>query len=129
MLLNLQFAWCWFLAGVLTGTIQGLWFHRADWMGGYDSWRRRLMRLGHVAFFGTGLLNLCFYLSVETTEVMAALVPPAGILLAIGGLTMPIVCYLAAWRERLRWFFPLPVVTLVLGVALAAAAFLIAGAE
>jgi len=26
MLLNLQFGWCWFLAGVWTGTVQGLWF-------------------------------------------------------------------------------------------------------
>jgi len=94
-------------------------------MGGYDSWRRRLMRLGHVAFFGTGLLNLCFYLLVVTTELISVLLMPVGILLVIGGLSMPIISYLAAWRQRVRWLFPLPVLTLVIGVALAAAAMVI----
>ena len=62
---NLFAAWFAILAGLLTGTAMGLFFHRPDWMGGYGSWRRRMVRLGHISFFGTGFLNLAFVLSVE----------------------------------------------------------------
>lgn len=48
------------LAGALSGAIVGLFFYRDEWMGGYNSWRRRLTRLGHISFFGLGFLNLIF---------------------------------------------------------------------
>ncbi len=51
-LVNLYFAWVWMLAGMLSGAVIGLFFHRADWPGGFDSWRRRMVRLGHIAFLG-----------------------------------------------------------------------------
>ena len=58
--LNFLAAWLAILAGLVTGTVIGLFFHDPDWMGGYGSWRRRMMRLGHISFFGTGFLNLAF---------------------------------------------------------------------
>ena len=63
--LNFLAAWLAILTGLVTGTVIGLFFHDPDWMGGYGSWRRRMMRLGHISFFGTGFLNLAFVLSVE----------------------------------------------------------------
>lgn len=36
--INVYFAWAWIILGLLTGTIQGIWFHPEDWMGGYGSW-------------------------------------------------------------------------------------------
>ena len=42
--LNLIAGWLGMLAGVLSGAILGLFFHREDWMGGYGSYRRRLAR-------------------------------------------------------------------------------------
>ena len=57
---NLVGGWLGMLAGVLSGAIFGLMFHRDDWMGGYASYRRRLTRLGHISFFGLGFLNLIF---------------------------------------------------------------------
>ncbi|HMF37455.1 MAG TPA: hypothetical protein VKF17_12475, partial [Isosphaeraceae bacterium] len=61
--LNLTVAWLAILLGLISGTLLGLFFHREDWLGGYGSWRRRMLRLGHISFFGTGLLNLSFALS------------------------------------------------------------------
>jgi hypothetical protein len=58
--LNLVGGWIGILAGVLSGALIGLFFHQDSWMGGYASYRRRLMRLGHVAFFGLGFLNIAF---------------------------------------------------------------------
>src|SRR6185503_20678894 len=58
--LNLIAGWLGMLAGVLSGAVIGLFFHDEKWMGGYASYRRRLARLGHIAFFGLGFLNLIF---------------------------------------------------------------------
>ena len=60
MIFNVWAAWLGILAGALAGAVMGLMFHRDDWLGGYSSWRRRMLRLGHIAFFGIGLLNLAF---------------------------------------------------------------------
>lgn len=125
---NLSFAWCWFLAGIVSGTAAGLRFHHERWLGGYDSWPRRLTRLGHIAFFGTGLLNLCFALTVLAIDLDGRLVQWASPLLMVGAVAMSGVCYLAAWRKPWRHLFFIPVISLLLGVALTATAVLAEGA-
>ena len=42
--INLWAAWIGILLGLASGTLQGLCFHRDNWLGGYGSWPRRLMR-------------------------------------------------------------------------------------
>jgi hypothetical protein len=114
--LNYQVAWLAILVGLVTGTGLGLFFHDANWMGGYDSWRRRMLRLGHISFFGTGFLNLAFALSVEHLHLVGP--PPvasAGFLL--GALTMPTVCFLSAWRDSFRHLFFIPVASLIVATA------------
>lgn len=125
--LQIVFAWGWVLLGLLSGVGMGLFFHREDWLGGYESWRRRLIRLGHIAFFGTGLLNLMFALtarSLTLTDDAARF--PAGLLIA-GAATMPTICFLAAWRKPMRNLFFVPVICLVLGAAAAIVAVTPAG--
>jgi hypothetical protein len=120
--MNFQVAWLAILIGLVTGVGLGLFFHDPDWMGGYGSWRRRMVRLGHISFFGTGFLNLAFILSVEHLHLDRP--PPvasAGFLL--GALTMPAVCFLSAWRDSFRHLFFIPVASLIL----AAADFLLRG--
>jgi hypothetical protein len=113
---NLRVAWLAILAGLISGTGMGLFFHRPDWLGGYGSWRRRLVRLGHIAFFGTGFLNLAFALSTNRLRPDPALhVASAGF--ALGALTMPMVCFLSAWRASLRHLFVIPVACLVIAAA------------
>jgi hypothetical protein len=114
--LNLQLAWAWLLAGLVAGAVQGLFFHREDWLGGYASWPRRMTRLGHVSFLGTALVNV---LAVLTAREAAIPVPGAAwVLLACGAVTMPAVCYGAAFRKPVRHLFAIPVLCLVSGVAL-----------
>lgn len=115
---HLAFAWVWFLAGALAGATAGLFFQREHWLGGYASWPRRLTRLGHVAFFGTGLLNLAFALSLSAMTGPAAMAKAASLLLLAGAVLMPAVCYAAAWRSSLRHFFPIPVACLIAGIGL-----------
>jgi len=118
--INLYFAWSWILAGMLAGSVIGLFFHRADWLGGFDSWRRRMVRLAHIAFLGTGLLNLGFAWSVDRVlpdHGEDALLGAASVLLIVGAISMPTVCLLAAWRERWRSLFFIPTLSLIIGVA------------
>lgn len=112
--LNLYVAWTGILLGLLTGIPLGLGFHDEGWLGGYNSWRRRLLRLGHIALFGTAFLNLALWLTVQHRD----LAPPpllASVLLAAGAATMPAVCFLAAWRKPLRQLFFIPVLCLAGG--------------
>lgn len=105
---NLYAGWLAIFAGLVAGTVLGLFFHRDRWLGGYESWRRRMFRLGHVALVGTGLLNIAFALSLEAVHPTATL-PLASALLLAGAATMPTVCFLAGWRRACRHLFFIPV--------------------
>jgi hypothetical protein len=98
-----------------SGAALGLFFHRDDWLGGYGSWRRRLLRLGHVSLFGLAFLNLAFVLTADRMGWAPAGprgIPAASALLVAGAVLMPAVCGLAAWRRPLRHLFALPVACL-----------------
>ena len=131
--INLVGGWLGMLAGVLSGAVVGLFFHRDDWMGGYGSYRRRLTRLGHISFFGLGFLNLVFVatstqlfldriclalLTVLSIAGCAILlyVMLYGVALIVGAVTMPLCCFLSAWRKPLRCLFSVPVFAVTTGI-------------
>ncbi|HMQ14932.1 MAG TPA: hypothetical protein PKC49_03060, partial [Phycisphaerae bacterium] len=107
--------WIGILAGFLSGAVLGLGFRGEAWLGGYASWPRRLLRLGHIALVALGALNLLVAHSLQRLTF-----DDAGRMLAsgcfiFGGLAMPIACFLAAWRKGLYpAFFP-PVAALIAG--------------
>ncbi|MBK9118220.1 MAG: hypothetical protein IPM18_01265 [Phycisphaerales bacterium] len=117
MLINLQAAWLAFFLGAAGGITAGLFFHRPDWLGGYDSWPRRMLRLGHISFFGLGLLNLAFALTARTLTRDTGL-EAASVLLLVGLATMPTVCYLSAWKIQCRHLFFIPALTTTVGLGL-----------
>jgi hypothetical protein len=113
--LNTLAAWVGILLGMLSGIHAGLFFQREDWLGGYGSWPRRMLRLGHIAFFGIGLLNLGYtltlrYLGWPQPHALAS------VALAASTFLMPLVCMLAAWRKPLRHLFVVPTSCLLAGV-------------
>ena len=113
--LNLLAGWIGFLAGAATGAALGLFFHDDDWLGGYGSWPRRMLRLGHIACFGLGLINILYALS-------AASLPPApaaavgSVLLVVGMITMPLNCFLSAWQKSFRYLFFIPAGSTLFGI-------------
>lgn len=117
MMINIHAAWIGFLLGCLAGAISGLFFHKSDWLGGYASWQRRMIRLAHIAFFGIGFINLSFALTARTLGLAAGL-QTISILLIAGALTMPAVCYLSAWKPVFRNLFFIPTVSVTVGIAL-----------
>ena len=115
--INIYAAWVGFLLGAVTGVVTGLFFHNEDWLGGYASWSRRLIRLGHVSFFGIGFLNLGFALTCRALALESGLAAPSSLLI-VGAITMPLVCYLSAWKKFFRHIFFIPVLSLIAAIAL-----------
>ena len=111
-------AWIGMFFGVLSGAIIGLFFHREDWMGGYNSFRRRMTRLGHISFFGLGFVNFFFAISHQMAGVSQSLALYAAIAFTIGAATMPTCCFLSAWRKPFRHFFFIPVSGVSAGIIL-----------
>lgn len=104
------------LAGVASGAASGLYFHDETWLGGYGSFRRRMTRLGHISFFGLGFLNLLFAFTANAVPLAPPYRPIASVALIAGAVTMPLCCFLSAWRERFRLWFPVPVLAVSAGI-------------
>jgi hypothetical protein len=118
MPVNETFGWVWILVGFLSGLALGMGFHRDDWLGGYGSFRRRLIRLGHISFLGLGILNILFAAGGPRLALGAPTLALASWMFVTGGITMPACCVLMAWRRGFYVLFGLPVASLVLGAAL-----------
>lgn len=119
-LLNAAVGWSSLALGAASGALLGLGFHRADFLGGYDSYRRRLIRLGHIAFFGLGFVNLFFALQAPQMRLAPHELQSASWALIIGNATMPLACALTAWRAALKPVFAVPVATVLYGTISAA---------
>lgn len=116
MISNLAVGWVGMAGGVISGALIGLFFQRDDWMGGYASFRRRLARLGHIAFFGLGFLNILFALTTQgLTE--STWLATASWSLVVGAAAMPVCCFLSAWRKGFARLFPIPVTAVSIGIA------------
>jgi hypothetical protein len=110
--INWYAGWSLILAAFATGAVIGLGFARENFMGGYDSWPRRLMRLGHIALAALGMLNMIYGIAPrpfpDTWQAAGA-----GTCLIIGGIAMPVVCFLSAWKKPFRNLFFIPVIALI----------------
>src|SRR5438876_8882863 len=115
---NLLLAWLGVLLGFISGLYLGLNFQREEWLGGYASFKRRLYRLGHISFFGLAILNLMFYLTVQSCDPASVGVAIAGWAFIIGAIFMPACCLIMAHQPRLRVLFLVPVLSLIMGALL-----------
>jgi hypothetical protein len=106
--INWYAGWGMILAAFVTGGAVGLFFHREGFWGGYGSFRRRIVRLGHVALAALGMINLLYAVSpwpvADTWQGVWA-----GRLWVVGGVAMAVVCFLSGWRESFRHLFVIPV--------------------
>ena len=114
--LNILVGWIAMLSGAVSGAILGLFFDRDGWAGGYGSFRRRMLRLGHISFFGIGFLNLLFGLTLTAVSLPPthSRIASAGFLVAV--IAMAACCFLTAWKKPLRQLFPIPVLAVLAGI-------------
>lgn len=112
--LNLLAGWVGVLGGVISGAVIGLFFHRDDWAGGYGSFPRRMLRLGHISFFGIGFLNFALGLTVAVVSLPPIHVQAASYAMIAGAISMPLLCFLTAWRKPFRHLFFIPVLSVLI---------------
>jgi hypothetical protein len=105
--MNWDAGWSMILAGFMVGAVIGLFFHRDGFLGGYTSFPRRMLRLGHIALVALGMLNLIVAVAGQRSPWLVA-----------GGVLMPAICFLTAWRRYYRHLFVVPVACLVMAVIL-----------
>src|SRR5829696_461891 len=89
--LNWVAGWSLVLAAFVSGAVLGIGWHREEFLGGYATFRRRVIRLGHIAFAALGLMNVIFSLSPLPAPGTAA-ARCASICFVAGGVFMPLVC-------------------------------------
>jgi len=115
---NLFLAWLWILLGFVTGMILGIFFHDEKWLGGYASFKRRMYRLGHISFFGLGVANLLFWVTLHNLSASSTLLEVASWAFITGAVTMPLCCVVMAHFPKAHPVFAVPVVSLITGAAL-----------
>ncbi|MBM3989916.1 MAG: hypothetical protein FJ298_02800 [Planctomycetes bacterium] len=103
--------WAQILAGFASGALVGLRFEREGFLGGYSAWSRRLLRLGHIACIALGMLQMLVALS-PAAQASGGAAQACFVLWKVGGVLMPAVCWLSAWRASFRHWFALPVLAL-----------------
>lgn len=101
------------VVGFVAGATLGLGFDRADWLGGYDSPRRRLLRLAHISFIALGILNIQYAHSALPERLSGSLQSCSSWLLIAGAILMPATCYLMAYDSRAKPLFALPILCLI----------------
>lgn len=74
-----------------------------------------MLRLGHISFFGLAFVALAFLFSVSYLKLEGKKVVISSRLLLVGQISMPLVCYLSAYRDDFRYLFFIPVLSLVAG--------------
>ncbi|UCF20113.1 MAG: hypothetical protein JSU87_01515 [Gemmatimonadota bacterium] len=114
--LNFTLGWVAMLAGLISGAAIGLYFHDEDWLGGYGSYQRRMLRLGHLALFALGIINVLFALSTVAKPIPDLNLRVASLGLMVGVVAMPTCCFLTAWRKGFRHAFPIPVLAVLTGL-------------
>ncbi len=114
------------LIGVASGMILGLWSFGGPLpvptaIGEYGDLPRRLLRLGHIAFFGLGLINLTIVGHWRRLDLSRPAARRALSLMNLGNLGLPPLLLAAAWQPALVYLMPVPVVCVFAALALCAA--------
>lgn len=125
--LNRVVGWCSLACGALTGLVLGLWSFGGPipvpaWLGPYDDLSRRLARLGHIAFFGLGILNLLLARELPTFRPGAGLRRAAARAMNFGNIFLPLSLFATAAYHPLRYVMSLPALAVTTALVLAAVA-------
>ena len=111
--------------GAAVGLILGLWSFDGPlpvpaWLGAYVDTPRRLVRLGHIAFFGLGILNLLLAREYAALALRDATIKTAFHCMNFGNVFLPCTLIAAAVYAPAKPFLAAPALSVFIALCLAA---------
>jgi len=125
MLSNRAVGWSSLALGAVTGLVLGLWSFDGpmavpEWLGDYEDTSRRLARLGHIAFFGLGILNLLLARELPELRLRPRQRRLASLAMSFGNVFLPLTLFAAAVYRPFKYLMPLPALAVMLAMILGA---------
>jgi hypothetical protein len=122
---NRRVGWLSTCLGAISGSIMGLWsfdgpFPVPSWLGEYDQTSRRLARLGHIAFFGLGILNVLVARELRWSRFGLWSRRTTAWAMNFGNVFLPLTLFAAAAYRPLKYVMGAPVFAILLALVLTA---------
>lgn len=115
------------LLGAASGLAMGLWsfggpLPEPNWLGGYSELPRRLLRLGHVALFALGMINLMLARQLAVLAVRDRTKRLARASMNAGNVLMPALLFAAVFLPGIKYLLAVPALAVAFALAIAACA-------
>lgn len=122
---NLAVAWTSLAIGAITGMILGLWSFGGPvpvpaWIGEYDDLPRRFLRLGHIAFFGLGFINIMLSRHFSGANAVRSGSQLALGLMNFGNIVLPPTLVASAFFEPFKYVMSLPASAITIALCITA---------
>jgi len=122
---NRLIGWASAAMGACTGLIMGLWSFDGpvmvpDWLGDYYETSRRLARLGHIAFFGLGILNLLLARELPSLALGDRAKRAASLTMNFGNVFLPLTLFAAAAYHPMKYLMSVPATSVLVALLFAA---------
>jgi hypothetical protein len=122
---NRRVGWVCTCLGAASGLIMGFWSFDGPvpvpgWLGEYDQTARRLARLGHIAFFGLGILNLLMVGELRRSPLGTWGRRTASWAMNFGNIFLPLTLFAAAAYRPLKYTMSAPATAVFLALVVTA---------
>jgi hypothetical protein len=120
---NRVVGWVSLATGVLVGFVMGLWSFGGplpvpDRLGDYGDLSRRLARLGHVAFFGVGIINLLLARELPRLSLGRRARRAASVAMNVGNVFLPLTLLAAAFWHPIKYLMSVPATAVLVALVL-----------
>jgi hypothetical protein len=132
--INRSIGWISLAVGAASGLTLGLWSFDGPlavpgWLGSYDDLGRRLARLGHIAFFGLGIINILVARELGRTRLSSRARSIASTSMNVGNVGLPLALFAASMFHPLKYVLPLPACAVFLALVIMARGVLLGDDE
>jgi hypothetical protein len=122
---NRQIGWVSTAVGAVTGLVMGLWSFDGPvavpgFLGEYADTARRLARLGHIAFFGLGILNVLVGWELRRGALTLGAARLASHAMNFGNIGLPLALFAAAAYRPMKYLLPVPAIAVTVALVVVA---------
>jgi len=122
---NRLIGWTSLAVGVAVGLVMGLWsfdgpLQPPAWIGAYADTSRRLVRLGHIAFIGLGVIDILIERELARSGLGSRARAIASWSMVLGNVLLPITLFASAAYRPVKYFMAVPAGSVFLSLVLTA---------